>query len=154
MKSRLAVSLLFILIAATFTPDVAAAFERLRARTATVWGYYAIQRCYLVTFHDWARMSVMRGGGKQGTMTIHDNGLSLGRNCATEKQPSVVRTISLDGKTTTSDSLDSPKPLRMHQRPQRGLIKFISSTYHGENFEFITAAVKQIHEMLDLMRIR
>jgi hypothetical protein len=117
MKSRLAVSLLFILIAATFTPDVATAFERLTAWTATVWGHYAIQRCYLVTFHDWARMSVMRAGGKHGTMIIHDNGLSLSRNCATENQPSVVRTISLDGKTTTSESLDSPKLLRMHQRP-------------------------------------
>ena len=85
---------------------------------------------------------------------IHDNGLSLSRNCATENQPSVVRTISLDGKTTTSASLDSPKLLRMHQRPQRGVFKFISSTYQGKNFEFITAAVKQIHEMLDLKRIR
>ena len=151
MKLRLAVSLLFILIAATFTPDVAAAFERLRAWTATVWGHYAIQSCYLVTFHDWARMSAMRSGRKHQVMMIKDNGLSLSRNCATENQP--VRTISPDGKTITSDSPASTKLLRMSQRHQWGFFKFIASAYHRQNFKFIRAAAKQIPEMLDLMCI-
>jgi hypothetical protein len=151
MKSRLAVSVLFILIAATFTPDVAAVFERLRTWTATVWGHYAIQRRYLVTFRDWARMSAMRDGGKQGVMMIRDHGLPLSRNSATENQPGVVRTIPPDGKTITSDSLDSTKLPRMHNRHQRRFFKLVGSTYHGENLEFITAAAKQIHEMLDLI---
>jgi hypothetical protein len=151
MKSRLAVSVLFILIAATFTPDVAGAFERVKAWTATVWRYYAIQRRHLVSSRDSTRMSAVRGGGKHGITMIHDGDLLLSRICVTESQPGVVRTMAPAGKTFPSDSLDSTKRLRMHKRHRRGFLKFIGSTYHGENLEFIAAAAKQIHEVLDLM---
>ena len=151
MKSRLAVSVLFILIAATFTPDVAGAFERVKAWTATVLRQYAIQRCHLVSSRHSTRMSAMRGGGKHGITMIHDGDLLLSRICVTERQPGVVRTTASDGKTIPSDSLDSTKLLRMHKRHRRGFLKFIGSTYRGENFEFIAAAAKQGYEVLDLM---
>ena len=151
MKSRLAVSILFILIAATFTPDVAGAFEKVKAWTATVWRHYAIPRRHLVSSHDSTRMSAMRGGGKHGNTLIHDDDLLLSRNCVTESWPGVVRTISPDGKTIPSDSQHSTNILRMHKRHRRGFLKFIGSTYNGENFEFIRAAAKQIHEVLELI---
>ena len=132
MKSRFAVSVLFILIAATFTPDVASAFERVKAWTAAVWRHYAIQRCHLVSSRDSARMSAMRRGDKHGVTMIHDDDLPLIRNCVTGNQPGVVRMIA--PKTIPSDSLDSTKLLRMHKRHRRDLRKFIGSTYHGENF--------------------
>jgi len=134
MKSRFAVSVLFILVAATFTPDVVGAFERVKAWTATVRRHYAIQSCHLVSSRDSARVSAMSGGDKHGVTMIHDDGLPLYQNCVTGNQPGVVRTIAPNGKTIPSDSLDSTKLLRMYKRHRRGLRKFIGSIYHGENF--------------------
>jgi hypothetical protein len=64
MKSRLAVSLLFILIAANFTSDATAAFERLRSWIGEISGHCAAQVCSRRTPRDSAPMSAIKDTDK------------------------------------------------------------------------------------------
>ncbi len=64
MKSRLAVSLLFILIASTFTPNAIAAFARLRSWTSKVGSRCAGQVCSRRTSGDSALRSASKGSEK------------------------------------------------------------------------------------------
>jgi len=63
MKSRLAVSVLFILIASTFAQDAGAAFQRLRSWTRKG-GCPAVKVCYRVTASDTALMSANNGNDR------------------------------------------------------------------------------------------
>jgi len=157
MKSRPAVSLLFILIASTFAPDATAAYGKLRLWAGKVGGRFAVQVCDRLTAHDSARMSAIKGGDKDGVMMMHLDGdqMLLGQNCATRNQACVVGTISPDGKTITLNSPDATKLLSSQEGHTQGVVfKVVGSDYHSEATEFMTTAARQIREVLSLMRIK
>jgi len=125
MKSRLAVSVVFILIAATFIPDGIGAFERLRSWTGKLCDRYSIQACEGVTFRHSAPASAVKAGDEEAAMICLDGGRKpLDQNCATGNQLRVAGAISPD----LSD--------------------------HSGNFEFIRTAARRIHEVLELMRMK
>ena len=76
MQSRLAVSLLFILIAATFTSETAATFGKLRLWTGKVCGRTAHVYNRL-TSRDDALMSAIKGKDKDKLTMTHFDGDSL-----------------------------------------------------------------------------
>ena len=157
MKSRLAVSLLFILIAAAFTSDATAAFEKLRSWTGKIRGCWTAQVCNCLTPRDSALISDIRGKEKGKVTMIHPDrdGLPLKRNCATASQPRVVRTISPEGNNITCNSADATKLVSSREVQSQGLVfKLVGSHNHREAFDFITTAARQIHELLSLMRIK
>jgi hypothetical protein len=157
MKSRLAVSLLFILIASTFASDATAAFKKLRSWTGKVWGRCAVQVCNRLTPRDSALVSAIRGSDKDGVTMIHLAGdrLLLGENCATANQARVVGTISPDGKTITLNSPEATKLLSSQEGDTPGVVfKLVGSDYHSEAFEFITTAAGQIRDVLGLTRLK
>ena len=157
MKSRLAVSLLFILIAATFTSDATAAFEKLRSWIGKIRGCCTAQVCNCFTPRDSALMSDIRGKEKDKVTMIHldGDGLPLKRNCATASQPRVVGTISSEGNNITCNSADATKLVSSREVHSQGIVfKLVGSHNHSEAFDFITTAARQIHELLSLMRIK
>jgi hypothetical protein len=84
MKSRLAVSVIFILIASTFTPDAAAAFRKLRSWTVSVVDCCAAQASTHMYSHHSALTSKKQGSGEGEIMLIQvDAGrVPLNQNCA------------------------------------------------------------------------
>ncbi|PYX09790.1 MAG: hypothetical protein DMG88_04870 [Acidobacteria bacterium] len=125
MKSRLAVSLLSILIASSFASDAAAAFEKLKSWTGKVCGRYAVQVCNRLTLRDPALMSAIKCSNRDGVTMIHRDGdrVLLGQNSATANMQGVV-------------------------------FKLVGSDYRNKSLEFITTATRQIHEVLWLMGIK
>jgi hypothetical protein len=157
MKSRLAVSLLLILIASTFASDAAAAFEKLRSWTGKVCGRYVVQVCNRLTLGDSALMSAIKCSNKHGVTMIHLDGdrVLLGQNCTTANQECVVGTISPDGKTITFNSPEATKLVSSLAGHTQGVVfKFVGSDYRNKSLEFITTATRQIHEVLWLMGIK
>jgi hypothetical protein len=157
MKSRLAVSLLLILIASTFASDAAAAFEKLRSWTGKVCGRYAVQVCNRLTLRDSALMSAIKCSNKDGVTMIHLDGdrVLLGRNCAAANQECVVGTISPDGETITFNSPEATKLVSSLEGHTQGVVfKLVGSDYRNKSLEFITTATRQIHEVLWLMGIK
>ena len=76
MQSRLAVSVLFILIVATFSSETAAAFGKLRSWTGKACGRTA-QVCNRLTSRDDALMSAIKGKDKDKVTMTHFDGDSL-----------------------------------------------------------------------------
>lgn len=156
MKSRLEVSLLFILIASTFASDAIGAFEKLRSWTGKVCGRCAVQVCNHFTPRYSALMSAIKGSDKDGVTMIHLDGdrLLLRQNCATADRARVVGTISPDGKAITFNSPEATKLVSSQEGHTLGVVfKLVGSGYHSA-FEYITTAARQIHEVLGLMRIK
>lgn len=87
MKSRLAVSVLFILIASTFTTDATAAFERFRSWTVSVVDCCASQAGAGFTSYHSSLTSKKKGRGEnEMTLTQVDAGrVLLNPNCAAGK---------------------------------------------------------------------
>ena len=85
MKSRLAVSILFILIAASFTSDALGAFSKLRSLAGNVAHRFAIEACDQISSHD----AVPRNkGSNESTIQLiqMDEDRVLGiENCSTSK---------------------------------------------------------------------
>ena len=157
MKSRLAVSLLFILITSTFTSDAAVAFEKFTSWTGKAYGRCAAQVCNRLTPRASAVMSAIKGSDKDGLRMIYLNGdrLLLGQNCASANQACVVGTISPDGKTITFNSPEATKLVSSQEGDTQGVVfKLVGSDYQSQAFEFITTAARQINEVLGLMRAK
>jgi hypothetical protein len=127
MKSRLAVSVLFILIAATFAPDAIDAFGKLRSWTCKLCDRYSIQACDRVIFRNSAPTSALKAGHEaRAAMICLDGGRQpLCQNCATGTEPCVG-----------------------------GAISPVGSDHRSESFQFLRTAVRQIHEVLYLMSIK
>jgi hypothetical protein len=157
MKSRLAVSVLFILIAATFAPDAIGAFEKLRSWTGRLCDRRSLQGYNRVSSHESAPASTLKPGDEdEAAMICLDGGRpTLSQDCTTGHQLRVVGAIAPDGKTITLNSLDATKILSSHERCLQGVVvKLVGSDHHSESFKFIRTATRQIHEALDLMRIK
>ena len=159
MKSRLAVSILFILIASTFTSDAAAAFEKLRSWTSKVWGRCAVQVDNRPSSRDSALMSAIQCSNKDEDIVtmIHFSGhrLLLELSCVTASQASVVGAISPDGTSITFNSPEATKVAGSEEGHTQGVVfKLVGSGYQREAFECITTAAGKIHEVLRLVRIK
>jgi hypothetical protein len=83
MKSRLTVSLLFILIGATFTSDATAGLEKLRSWTGKVCSRCAAQVYNRLSFRDSALTSAIKRNDKDEVTMNHLDGdrLLLQQNC-------------------------------------------------------------------------
>jgi hypothetical protein len=157
MKSRLAVSLLFILIASAFALDATGAFRHLRSCTDKVRGRSAVQVGNRLKPEASAPLNAIKGSDKGNVTMIHLDGdrVLLGQNCATANQTCVVGTISPDGKTITLNSPEATKVVSSQEgHTQAAVFKLVGSDYHSEAFEFITTAAGQIREVLVLMRVK
>jgi hypothetical protein len=156
MKSRLAVSVLFTLIAATFAPDAIGAFEKLRSWTDRLCDRRSTRGHNRASSHDSVPKSVLKVGNEDGTaMICLDGGQPLSQNCAVESQLRVVGAIAPDGKTMTLNSVDATKILSSHEGCLQGVVvKLAGSDHRSGSFVFIRTAARQIHEALDLMRIK
>ena len=156
MKSRLAVSLLFILIASTFAADATGAFEKLRSWTGKVSGRRAVQAGNCLTRRVSAWISTI--GSDKGAVTViqFDGGrLLIRQNFANVDQRRWVGTISPDGTTITFNSPDPTKLASSQERQTQSLVfKLVGSDNHDDTFKFITTAARQIGEVLDLMRTK
>ncbi len=156
MKSRLAVSILFTLIAATFTSDAIGAFDKLRSWTGKLGDRISTQVCNRVTSRDSAPTSALKAGDAERAAIICLDGShqSLTQNCAIGNEPRMVGTISPDGKTITFNSLDATKILSSHEGCPQGVLFKLAGSDRSETFEFIRTATRQVHEVLDSMRIK
>lgn len=156
MKSRLAVSVLFTLIAATFAPDAIGAFVKLTSWTGRLYDRYSIEVCNRLTSRNSAPTSALKTGDAEMAAMICLDGApqSLTQNCAIGNQPRTVGTISPDGKTITFNSLDAAKILSSHEGCPQGVVFKLAGFDRPETFEFITTATRQVHEVLDFMRIK
>ena len=156
MKSRLAVSVLFTLIAATFAPDAIGAFDKLRSWTGKLGDCISSQVCNRVTSRVSAPTNAAKAGdAERAALICLDGGRpSLTQNCAIGNQPRVVGTISPDGKTITFNSLDATRILSSHEGCPQGVVFKLAGSDRSETFEFIKTATSQVHEVLDLIRTK
>jgi hypothetical protein len=127
MKSRFAVSVLFILIASTFTSDAIGAFEKLRSWTGMLCDHYSMPACNRVSSRLSAPISVLNARDKRsaGSMRLDGGRQPLGQDCATGNQACVAGAIS---------------PGSRDQSP--------------ESCKGVRKAARQIREVLDLMRTK
>ena len=158
MKSRLAVSILFTLIASTFASDVTTAFEKFRSWTIKACSRGAEIRQCLIT-RESAVVNAIKGSESDGvTMIQLDGDRLLLTRAAEAQQPLVVGTISPDGRTITFNSLDGTR--FPNSQPERAVVFKIAGPdqhngdEHNEAFGFITTALRQMREVLVLMRIK
>ena len=157
MKSRVAVSLVFILIAATFASDATAAFKKLRSWT----GRGCDRRTVAVENHvmspNPAGMRAVHGSDEGRLMMIDLDGdrLLFSQDCAVGGQLCVVGTISPDGKTITLNSPGDNKVTSSHEGHMQGLVyRLVAADSRNDRLEAITTAAKQIREVLELIRLK
>jgi hypothetical protein len=126
MKSRFAVSVLFILIASTFTSDASAAFKKLRSWACNHTRCVVEMRDRNTTTSSAPKTA--RQGNKDGAPMIHFDGsrLVLSQNRAAQNQQLTEGIVS----------------------------KLVGFAFHLESFKFITNATMQIREALDVMFIK
>lgn len=117
MKSRLAVSVLYILIAAMFAPDAIGAFEKLRSWTGKLYDRYSVQVCNSATFGYAAPANALRAGEER---SVNANMISSSHE----------------------------------KRLQAIVLKLVGSDPRSGSFEFIRRARRQIHEVLELARLK
>jgi hypothetical protein len=127
MKSRFAVSVLFILIAATFTSDAIGAFEKLRSWTGMLCDRYSMPACNRVSLPMSAPMSALNARDKRSAHSMRLDGgrQPLGQGCATGNQAWGAGAISPGSRDQSPGSC-------------KGIRK----------------AARQIREVLDLMRTK
>jgi hypothetical protein len=157
MKSRVAVSLLFMLIAATFASDATAAFKKVRSWRGRGCYRRTVEVENHITSPDSAPMRAIQGGDEGRVMMIHLDGdrLLLSQNCNNGSQSCVVGTISPDGTTITLNSLgDNNVPSSLEGHVQGRVFKLVGSHSRTDRFEAITTAAKQMREVLELIRLK
>jgi hypothetical protein len=157
MKSRLAVSLLFIVTAANFTSDAIAAFEKVKSWTGTIYGRCTSQACHRLAPRDCAPRSAIKSHNKDEVDMIHLEGARLLRkqDCGAGNQSPVAKAIATEGKMITFDSASATKLVSSQEVHTQGiLLKLLGARYHGGAFDFVTTAARQIRQLLCLIRIK
>jgi len=95
MKSRLAVSVLFTLVAATFTPDATVAFGKLRSRAERLRGCGVIRGHHALTSRDSEGMATAQPCDTDAGMMIHfDASMPFRPDCVQGDQPRTVGAVS------------------------------------------------------------
>jgi hypothetical protein len=160
MKSRIALSVLFVLIAAiAFASDATAAFEKLKTRQgsweSTMEGK-PLQVSFRVTSMGSALMGEMIQGCQDAITMFHMDGDRLTHYCDAGNQPRVVGKMTPDGKTMEFDFLDvtnfsSTQPGHM----QHVVVTMLDPNHHVEDRTFMVQGGKPpIHEHLNLQRTK
>ena len=160
MKSRFAVSLLFILIAALIlATDGTAAFAKLKA-LRTCWAgtgpsSRVVELLNRMAFDAVASIREVQGGENQLSMIQLDGGrLMLTQGYSSGTQPRMIGTVSPDGKTITFSIFDAASLLSSpEEHVQRIVVNLIDSDHHSESLDFTIGDIKRLmHESLDLRR--
>lgn len=163
MKSRLALSVAFVLIAATaFASDATVAFEKLKTLQGSWEGKSsdgrAVQISNRITSGGSVLMSEIRGDREDMVTMIHLDGdrLLLTHYCAMGNQPRMVGTISPDGKTITFNFLDATNLMSAQGRHMHGIaFNLIDSDHHIETVDIATADGKPlVHDVIELKRTK
>jgi hypothetical protein len=159
MNSRLAVSILFVLFAvAGFRTEANDTFKKLKTLQHS-WadkvpgGCTAAEILNRFTSRVSAPKSEFHGSKDMGTLIrAHGDCSVLARHCAPENQPCRSGSLSPDGKTNTSSFPDDANVASSQERHrQRRVMNLIDSGRHSAAVERVTTAVRQMHEVLDLM---
>lgn len=147
MKSRLAVSLAFILIGAIFTSHNTAAFAKLRSRTRKVCGRYSEQVCNRLTARESAPMSAIKCNNKDEVKMIHLDGEKplVKRICPGVNRPGLVGPISPDDKNIGFDSAVADKRVKSREgnNTQGSVPKVVGFGYHNDALDFVTRALHE-----------
>ncbi len=167
MKSRIALSLLVVLIAATaFAADTPAAqsdaqksFDKLKALAGTWEGTFEGHRLDVtlrVTSMGNALMHEMKGEGPEDPITMFNldsDRLLLTHYCDVGNRPRMVGKLSPDGKTLEFEFLDvSGSTVNGHM--QHVTFTFIDPDHHTEKWEFAMADGKTMGGVLELKRTK
>jgi hypothetical protein len=170
MKSRIALSVLFVLIAATaFAADPTAAFEKLKTLQGSWEGHVTtfpqaaeiegklMQVSLRVTSMGNALVHEMTGTGRPDdpiTMLYLDGDrLLLTHYCDAGNRPRMVGTMSPDGKTVEFDFLDvagSTQYGHMHH----AVFTVIDANHHTEDWTYMQPGDKPVRAHVDLQRTK
>jgi opacity protein-like surface antigen len=167
MKSRIALSVLFVLLAAsafaadtnTTPSDAQKSFDKLKALAGTWEGSFEGHRLDVtlrVTSMGNALMHEMKGSGPEDPITMFNldaDRLLLTHYCDAGNRPRMVGKISPDGKTVEFEFLDlsgSTEPGHM----QHVTFTFIDADHHTEKWQFAMADGKTMGGVLELKRTK
>ena len=167
MRSRIAISVLFVLLAAVaFAADTPAAqtdaqksFDKLKALAGTWEGTFeggTIHVTLRVTSMGNALMHEMKGGGPDDPITMFNldaDRLLLTHYCDAGNRPRMVGKSSPDGRTLEFEFLDvsgNTEPGHM----QHVTFTFIDADHHAEKWEFAMADGKTMGGVLELKRTK
>jgi hypothetical protein len=170
MKSRLALSVLFVLMAAAaFAADATAAFEKLKTLQGSWEGHVTtlppqaeiegklMQVSLRVTSMGNALVHEMRGAGRPDdpiTMLYVDGDrLLLTHYCDAGNRPRMTGKISPDGKTVEFEFLDvagSTEYGHMHH----AVFTFVDTNHHIEDWTYMQPGDKPVHAHFDLQRTK
>jgi opacity protein-like surface antigen len=167
MKSRIALSVLFVLLAAsafaadtnTTPSDAQKSFDKLKALAGTWEGTFEghqLDVTLRVTSMGNALMHEMKGSGPEDPITMFNldaDRLLLTHYCDAGNRPRMVGKISPDGKTLEFEFLDvsgSTEPGHM----QHVTFTFIDADHHIEKWQFAMADGKTMGGVLELKRTK
>jgi opacity protein-like surface antigen len=167
MKSRIALSVLFVLLAAsafaadtnTTPSDAQKSFDKLKALAGTWEGSFEGHRLDVtlrVTSMGNALMHEIKGRGPEDPITMFNldaDRLLLTHYCDAGNRPRMVGKISPDGKTLEFEFLDlsgSTEPGHM----QHVTFTFIDADHHIEKWQFAMADGKTMGGVLELKRTK
>ena len=167
MKSRIALFVLFVLVAATaFAQDATVtqsdaqkSFEKLKALAGTWEGSFEGHRLDVTlraTSMGNALMHEMKGDGPQDPITMINldaDRLLLTHYCDAGNRPRMVGKISPDGKTLEFEFLDVAGSTQ-NGHMQHVTFTFIDPDHHTEKWEFAMADGKSMGGVLDLKRTK
>ncbi len=167
MKSRIALSVLFVLLAATAfaadTPspqsDAQKSFDKLKTLAGSWEGTFeggTIHVSLRVTSMGNAILHEMKGGGPENPITmlyLDGDRLLLTHYCDAGNRPRMVGTISPDGKTITFNFLDVTGSTEAG-RMQSAVFNLIDADHHTETWSFAMPDGKPMGGVLDLKRTK
>jgi hypothetical protein len=165
MKSRIAVSVVFILLAAaafasdTPTPrsDAQKSFDKLKTLAGTWHGTYEggpVQVSLRVTSMGNAILHEMKGRGPENPITmlyLDGDRLLLTHYCDVGDRPRMVGMISPDGKTITFNFLDVAGSTQQGHM-QSAVFSLIEADNHSETWNYAMPDGKPMGGQLDLKR--
>jgi hypothetical protein len=164
MKPRIALCVLFVLIAATTfaQTDSQKSFDKLKTLAGSWDGNFEGTPLHVslrVTSMGNTLMHEMTGGGRPDdpiSMFNLDGGrLLMTHYCDSGNQPRLVGAISPDGKTITFDFIDATNLLSSQMgHMQHVVFNLIDSDHHTELWEFAMADGKKMGGLLDLKRAK
>jgi hypothetical protein len=164
MKSRIALTVLFVLMATSAFAQSGPqkSFDQLKTLAGSWEGTFEGRPTHVslrVTSMGNALIHEMTGSGRPDdpiTMFYMDGDrLLLTHYCDAGNQPRMVATVSPDGRTITFNFVDATNLLNSQPgHMQRAVFNLIDSDHHTEMWEFAMADGKQMGGLLDLTRTK
>ncbi len=171
MKSRIALSVLFGLIAATAfaQSDAQQSFDKIKTLAGSWEGHvttvpqaaemegHLMQVSLRVTSMGHALLHEMTGAGRPDdpiTMLYLDgNRLLLTHYCDAGNRPRMVGTMSPDGKTVEFDFLDISGNME-HGHMQHAVFTVVDANHHTEDWTYVMPGDKPVQAHFDLQRTK